>query len=192
MNDARRGIREEVAPVAVIENVTPRVDGGRFAAKRVVGEEVTVTADGFAHGHEKVACALRWRGPGDGVWSESAMEFLGNDRWRGSFTVDRIGPWQYAVSCWVDHLESWREGFLRRIDPADVRLAARMGAELIAESASLAKGFERDDLTRLAAQLTEEQDPATLRRFAGDDMLMEVARRLGTVKPAYDPAHKVQ
>jgi starch synthase (maltosyl-transferring) len=91
VNDARRGIREEVAPVAVIENVTPRVDGGRFAAKRVVGEEVTVTADGFAHGHEKVACALRWRGPGDGVWSESAMEFLGNDRWRGSFTVDRIG-----------------------------------------------------------------------------------------------------
>jgi starch synthase (maltosyl-transferring) len=177
VNDARRGIREEVAPVAVIENVTPRVDGGRFAAKRVVGEEVTVTADGFAHGHEKVACALRWRGPGDGVWSESAMEFLGNDRWRGSFTVDRIGTWQYAVSCWVDHLESWREGFLRRIDPADVRLAARMGAELIAESASLAKGFERDNLTRLAAQLTEEQDPATLRRFAGDDMLMEVARR---------------
>src|SRR4051812_29087368 len=71
VNDARRGLREELAPAAVIENVLPRVDGGRFAAKRVVGEEVVVTADGFSHGHEMVACALRWRGPGQDDWNQA-------------------------------------------------------------------------------------------------------------------------
>ena len=173
MNDARRGLREELAPAAVIENVQPRVDGGRFAAKRVVGEEVVVTADGFAHGHEKVACALRWRGPGQEEWNQAEMEALGNDRWQGAFTVDRIGPWQYAVSCWVDHLASWREGFLRRIDAADVRLAARMGAELVAQSAARAQGYERDQLSRLASQLSEEQEPVTLRRLVNDEALFE-------------------
>jgi starch synthase (maltosyl-transferring) len=177
LNDARRQLREELAPAAVIENVEPRVDGVRFAAKRVVGEEVIVTADGFAHGHEKVACALRWRGPADNDWNEAEMEFLGNDRWSGAFRADRIGPWQYAVACWVDHLASWREGFMRRIDAADVRLAARMGAELIAQSAARAEAYERDQLARLAAQLSEEPDPATLKRLAADEALFALARK---------------
>ena len=66
MNDsARAQVRNTLAPFAVIEDVKPQVDGGRFAAKRVVGDDVVVTAAGFAHGHEKVACAVRYRGPGD-------------------------------------------------------------------------------------------------------------------------------
>jgi starch synthase (maltosyl-transferring) len=177
LNDARRGLREELAPAAVIENVMPRVDGGRFAAKRVVGEEVSVTADAFSHGHEKVACALRWRGPGQEDWSQAEMEALGNDRWKGAFTVDRIGPWQYSVACWVDHLASWREGFLRRIDPADVRLAARIGAELVTLSARSAQGYERDQLTGFAAQLTDLQEPAALRKLVGDEALFAMARK---------------
>ncbi len=40
----------------VIEDVAPAVDGGRFAVKRVVGDEVVVEADCFADGHDVVAC----------------------------------------------------------------------------------------------------------------------------------------
>jgi hypothetical protein len=36
----------------VIEDVTPKVDGGRFAAKRTVGEPVEVGATIFAEGHD--------------------------------------------------------------------------------------------------------------------------------------------
>ena len=39
----------------VIENVSPAVDGGRFAAKRVIGEAVAITADAFTDGHELLA-----------------------------------------------------------------------------------------------------------------------------------------
>ena len=35
---------------AVIENIQPAVDGGRFAVKRVVGDEFLVEADCFADG----------------------------------------------------------------------------------------------------------------------------------------------
>jgi starch synthase (maltosyl-transferring) len=177
VNDARRPLREELAPAAVIENVRPRVDAGRFAVKRVVGDSIAVTADGFVHGHEKVACALRWRGPGITEWDEAEMEFLGNDRWRGAFTADRLGLWQYQVSCWIDHLASWREEFARRIDPEDVRLAARIGAERVALSASRAKGADRDALSRLALQLSEESEPAKLRALAQDETLFALARK---------------
>ena len=40
MNDAARShVRNALAPFAVVEDVSPEVDGGRFAIKRCVGEE---------------------------------------------------------------------------------------------------------------------------------------------------------
>ena len=46
---------------AVVEGITPSVDMGRFAAKRVVGDPVVVEADCFTDGHDVVACRLRYR-----------------------------------------------------------------------------------------------------------------------------------
>jgi starch synthase (maltosyl-transferring) len=174
---ARATVRETLAPAAVVENVAPQVDGGRFAIKRAVGEEVAVTADCFAHGHELVDCALRYRGPGEVAWSEVAMEALGNDRWQARFAVDRQGHWQYGVACWIDLLASWRAAFLRREDPDDLRLAAVSGAELIAASAANASGAEREQLIQWARRLREAAEPAPLRALALEDALMDLARR---------------
>lgn len=177
MNDsARAQVRNTLAPFAVIEDVQPQVDGGRFAAKRIVGDVVSVTAAGFAHGHEKVACAVRYRGPGDSEWAEVAMDFLGNDRWRASFTVDRVGAWQFGVACWIDHLASWREGFERRVDVEDMRIAAIVGAELTAASAANTSGPVREQLIQWAKGLREEPEPQALRTLAMDDTLLELAR----------------
>ena len=38
----------------VIEGVSPAVDGGRFAVKRVLGDDVIVEADCFTDGHDVV------------------------------------------------------------------------------------------------------------------------------------------
>ncbi len=178
MNDLSRSqsVRETLAPSAVIENVQPGVDGGRFAIKRVVGEEVVVTADCFAHGHERVDCAVRYRGPGERDWREVAMEPLGNDRWQARFTVDRLGPWQYGVACWIDHVASWRDGFLRRVDAEDLRIAALAGAELVAASIANATGPAREQLVQWARSLREGDDPQQLHALAMDDTLLALAR----------------
>ena len=42
----------------VIEAVHPEIDCGRFPIKRTVGEEVVVTADVHADGHDVVVAAL--------------------------------------------------------------------------------------------------------------------------------------
>jgi len=178
VNDlSRASVRETLAPSAAVENVSPQVDGGRFAIKRTLGEEIVVTADCFAHGHERVSCEVRYKGPGDAAWSGVEMEALGNDRWRASIALDRIGAWQYGVVCWIDHLATWREGFLRRVEAEDVRLAALVGADLVAASIANADGPAREALIRWARTLREERDPARLQSAAMDDALLTLARR---------------
>src|SRR5690606_36337885 len=84
----------------VIESVRPEVDCGRFPAKRVVGDLVVVEADVFTDGHDRIACRLKYRGPGEAEWRETPMEPLANDRWRGRFQVDTLGRYEYTVAAW--------------------------------------------------------------------------------------------
>ena len=167
--------REGVPPPTVIEEIEPQVDGGRFPIKRVVGEDVTVTAACFAHGHERVACVVRYRGPGMNTWTEAAMEPAGNDVWTASFCVDRVGEWQYTVCCWVDHLGAWRDGFARRVDPDDLRLAAHMGADLIAQASQRCSADDCQKLEPWARILREETDIERLRAIALDERLFTLA-----------------
>ena len=129
--------REDALRPAVIENVRPQVDCGRFAIKRTPGEVVVVEADVFADGHVQLRCLLQHRRERTGQWSETPMEALGNDRWRAEFAVSELGRYEYRVTAWVDAFLSWRHDFLRRDsrDQAEIALALQAGAALIREAA---------------------------------------------------------
>jgi starch synthase (maltosyl-transferring) len=99
-----------------IQDVRPCLDCGRYPAKRTLDDELEVEATIFADGHDVLRAVVRHRGPGTRRWTESSMEPLGNDRWRGRFTVDRLGRWQYSISAWVDRLASWRDEVERKVD----------------------------------------------------------------------------
>jgi starch synthase (maltosyl-transferring) len=177
---------------AVIEGVTPAVDGGRFAVKRVAGESVDVEADCFADGHDVVACALRWWREGEATANEVPMSALGNDRWRASFVVDEIGRYRYTIVAWVDHFLSWRHDFARRVDPEDMRVAALVGADLVQAASMRARGEDRQRLKAWSALLRKPAAPDALRAGAMDEALAEVAMRypdrtFATVGPAEFP-----
>jgi starch synthase (maltosyl-transferring) len=164
-----------LAPLTAVEDVTPQVDCGRFPVKRVVGETVEVRAACFAHGHELVACALRWRKAG-GAWRETPMRAVEGevDAWTAAFEVDAVGPWEYTVHCWVDHLLHWRHDFERRVEDDDIRLAAKAGAALLATCTVPEE--ECRDLAAMATILRTETDVARLRSAAADERLFELAR----------------
>ncbi|HJU62595.1 MAG TPA: maltotransferase domain-containing protein, partial [Candidatus Binatia bacterium] len=84
----------------VIENVKPEIDCGRFAAKRTVGEPMTVEADIFADGHDALSARLLYRREGISRWTEIPMQPLPNDRWRGTFEVAEVGDYYYTVQAW--------------------------------------------------------------------------------------------
>lgn len=179
-----------VGPVrAVIEQITPQLDGGRFPIKRIVGDTVVVEADCFADGHDVVACALLWRRAELPSWCSVPMRALGNDRWQAAFVVDALGRWEYRVNAWVDPFLSWRHDFSRRVDPDDVRIAALTGAVLIEQAASRADVVDhrqvlQDWAAELGAASRQPADVASLQRLGLDEERSAVARRYPDLRHA--------
>jgi starch synthase (maltosyl-transferring) len=161
---------------AVIDAVLPQVDAGRFAVKRVVGEALAVTAHVFTDGHDKVRARLCWRKEGAGSWQETEMQAEGNDVWSASCTPDAQGRWRYTVCAWVDHFQSWRAELLRRVDLADILIAARVGAELVRQASERAEGEDRTKLASLAENLRSRAETAGRATIAEmDSVSLEVA-----------------
>ena len=62
---------------------------------------------------------------------------LGNDEWQALWMPPTPGRYRYTVTAWVDPFDSWRRELVRRVDPEDIRIAARVGALEIAAAALL-------------------------------------------------------
>ena len=165
----RAGLPRNGRVRVVIENVAPEIDGGRFPAKRVVGERVAVEADAFADGHDAIVCRLLYRHESDTDWSEAAMLPLGNDRWRGEFEAGRPGRYRYTVTAWIDPFLSWRAEFARRTDGEDIVVAARVGSLLVTRAAKSAGAGDAARLLRVGQQLAHATDPAELKRAGLSD-----------------------
>ncbi|HVF62966.1 MAG TPA: alpha-1,4-glucan--maltose-1-phosphate maltosyltransferase [Casimicrobiaceae bacterium] len=161
----------------IIETITPSVDHGRFAAKRVVGDVVDVEADCFTDGHDVVACLVRFRREDESAWQETPMAPLGNDRWRGSFVVEHLGRYRFTITAWVDAFLSWRHDFSRRVDADDLRIAARAGSTLIEAASKRAKGDDRKALATWSKALAKLDDAERLRTQALDPEMAALAQR---------------
>jgi starch synthase (maltosyl-transferring) len=97
------------SPRIAIESVSPSVDDGRFPAKRTVGESVSIEADVFADGHDKLAVAALWRTADEAEWHEMRMHPVGNDRWAASLPLTRVGRYLFAVEAWRDVFATYRD-----------------------------------------------------------------------------------
>ncbi|CAN5642338.1 alpha-1,4-glucan--maltose-1-phosphate maltosyltransferase [soil metagenome] len=126
----------------VVENVQPRVDGGRFPVKRVLGDELMVQADAFGDGHDEVRVVLRWAAPGASAaeWHETAMEPLGNDLWQAWFPLESLGRYRYTVAGWIDRLGTWHHDLAKRVAAGqDVTVDLEIGRGLLEDAASRAE-----------------------------------------------------
>ena len=127
----QRGAKaKQPPPRIVIQYPTPAVDGGRYPAKRCVGDTVTVEADIFRDGHDILRAVVRHRAPGDADYHESEMRridaHLGGVRWAGSFHVDRQGRWEYTVEAWTDVFGTWRDELERKVAAQQDHLAGEL------------------------------------------------------------------
>ena len=140
----------------VIENITPRIDCGRFPIKRTSGESVVVEADVFTDGHDLVAAVMMYRHDSSSEWHKIPMQPLGNDRFSAEFTVQQLGSYQYSVSAWVDHLESWRRGLLMKYEARqDIHVDIKTGALIAEAMADRAHGTDAQRLREWAAAIVD-------------------------------------
>jgi starch synthase (maltosyl-transferring) len=162
----------------VIEGITPQVDGGRFPAKRTVGDQVRVEADIFTDGHDAIAASLLARREGSSEWTEIPMQPLVNDRWFAAFRVGELGRYGFKVQGWVDHFETWHRDLLKRIAAeSDALVDYLIGSDLVDAAASRATGADHAWLSDRAKVLRAEKTPTALRTHATDPLLHEIALR---------------
>jgi len=143
----------------VIEHVAPEIDSGRFPVKRVAGEKVVVEADIFADGHDSISAMLLYRGPGEVQWTETPMQFIGNDRWQGEFIVEKIGRYFYTVTGWVDHFSSWQKALEKKFSAGqDISADILTGVEYIREASKRASGKDAKRLSEIADFIGRKKD----------------------------------
>ena len=157
----------------VIEGVTPAIDGGRFPIKRVCGERSSSRPmpSAMATTPWAVSCAIVRRVSAD--WDEVPMEALGNDRWRGVFTVSHIGIYHYTVMAWIDRFTSWWRGLAKKVEAGqDVAIDLLIGAELVQRASMRASGAAAQQLRAWAAMLQDDRRTVEERgRIALDEAL---------------------
>ncbi|MEZ0486313.1 alpha-1,4-glucan--maltose-1-phosphate maltosyltransferase [Fibrella aquatica] len=115
-----------------IERVSPEVDAGydrpgRYPIKAILGDTIPVEADIVADGHDVLAVRLLYRYGDEKSWQETPMQLLVNDRWAGTFAVEKLGRYHYTIEAWVDHIASWQHEIELKV--AD---GQRISSELLA------------------------------------------------------------
>jgi len=176
MNDSTRSpVRNTLAPFTVIEDVAPQVDGGRFAVKRVVGDEVVVTA-----ADSRTARESRLRG---------ALSRPGCQRVvAGRHGVPRQRPVASAIQGRSHRRLAVRRHLLDRPPRVVARgIRAARGCRGHAHRGADRRGAYRGErgecharrapaAHRWATKLREETEPQKLRALGMDDTLLELAR----------------
>ncbi|MEX2229452.1 MAG: alpha-1,4-glucan--maltose-1-phosphate maltosyltransferase [Dehalococcoidia bacterium] len=149
-------------PRVIVDAVFPEIDGGRYPAKRTVGDRLAVRAHVFGDGHDTLAGVVRYRCADDGEWAEVSLRPLGNDEWDAAFPLERVGRYLYTVEAWVDAFTTWRLDLEKRVAAGwDVSSELLEGAVLVANATTHARADEAGALRRVAGTMA---DPAVAQR----------------------------
>lgn len=124
------------APRIAIEAVEPTCDAGQFAVRRLVGEQVRVSADVWMDGHAQLAVAARWHACDEAIWREVRMQPCGNDRYAADLALERMGRYEFTIEAWQDEFGTWLDA-IRKNREAGRDLSADIdeGCRLVAQAA---------------------------------------------------------
>ena len=139
----------ESLPTVVIENIDPCIDGGRYPIKRVVGQDLKVSADVFKEGHDQVAVNLKWRKVGQADWYQTPMRPLENDRWEAVCHFIENALHEFTIEAWEDHFKSWQVEYAKKFGAGNTELRTELeeGSVLVEKAAN--RATRRQDKDRL-------------------------------------------
>lgn len=142
----------------VIQNVSPALDDGRYAIKRVVGDRIDVSAEVFREGHDKLRAVILYRREQDKLWKEAPLteQNHGLAIWNGTIELTVPGRWLFTIEAWPDVYESWCSEVEKKHGAGqDVSLELQEGLEYLEEAI---KRCSAQDATWLRATLDMLRD----------------------------------
>jgi starch synthase (maltosyl-transferring) len=117
------GVRIGRIPVA---KVSPVIEGGAYAAKASVSEQIPIRATVFREGHDAVNATVVLTDP-EGRQTRVPMHPttpLGFDWWTATVTLDTEGAWTFRVEGWSDPWETW-------VHTAEIKIPAGIDVNLV-------------------------------------------------------------
>lgn len=129
----------------VIESIKPCLDGGRYPIKRIVGEELKVSADIFKEGHDEICAVLKWRKKGRSDWYQTPLRPTTNDRWEGVCYFIENARHEYTIEAWQDEFRSWQIEYGKKVAAEWTDLATELTeGSIIVEKAAARAGHKQD------------------------------------------------
>ncbi|GER22876.1 alpha-1,4-glucan:maltose-1-phosphate maltosyltransferase 2 [Zafaria cholistanensis] len=157
----------------------PVVEGGRYPAKAIPGEDIRVEALAFREGHDSLGATAVLYGP-DGLEVQRVRMVPGppgTDTWEGWLRPHSEGAWEFEVEAWDDPYGTWRHDARIKVGAGiDVELMLAEGARLLTDAAA-AIGNAND---------SARNDADTVRRAAwvlADGLLNPVERLAAGISP---------
>jgi starch synthase (maltosyl-transferring) len=161
----------EAARIA-IEGIAPKVDDGQFPVRRVVGEMLAVDANVIADGHDKLAAEILFRPQDEKAWRTAPMALLANDEWRGSFPLDRLGRYVFAVAAWRDVYATFVDEVTKKhAAGVNTHLEIEEGLILVRETAKVGLGKTAKALKAMLKTLEAADDDTKRGVLLSDDMI---------------------
>jgi starch synthase (maltosyl-transferring) len=168
----------------VIDSVEPSLGCGRYAVKRVVGEQCAVRATIFRDGPETIRAVVGWwREGAEKTRREAPLEPTnpGLDAWEGRFPLEENGRYRFALTAWTDPYATWVDELRRRVEGAgsDLPSALAEGAALLRAASTRGEPAERTRLLAVASVLRQpDVAPAAAYAAASAAEVVDVMRRL--------------
>ncbi|NBP71194.1 MAG: DUF3416 domain-containing protein, partial [Cytophagia bacterium] len=137
----------------IIENVQPQVEGGLYPAKRTVAERIDISAHIFTDGHDHIRAEVLYKAFDEKTWITLELHNQGNDEWSASFYPLKKGEYSFIVQAWIDHFETWYDGFVKK---ANAKVEVHV--ELLEGAAFLKRlSTSKNNLEKIAQQLGDEK-----------------------------------
>lgn len=163
-----------------ITNVFPVIEGGRFPAKAVAGQDVLVRATAFREGHDALSAEAVLYDP-DGVERQRVPMrpgAAGLDEWLGTVRPGTEGDWTFEVQAWDDPIGTWRHDAGIKVPAGiDSELMLTEGTLLLREAAAASP--EPEALEAAATTLADTSLPDDVRMAAASSpaVVAELSRR---------------
>lgn len=142
----RTGLDAGIGRIPIMA-VHPVVDCGRYPARCVEGETVTVGAHSFREGHDAMGVQLVLISP-EGKEQRRALDLVepGLDRWETSIRPEQIGRWSFRIEAYSAPFSTWAH-------VAEVKIPAGMDEDLVCAEGALV-------LQRVLAEIEDGTRPA--------------------------------
>jgi starch synthase (maltosyl-transferring) len=161
----------------IIEAVKPCVDCGRWPVKRIVGDVLTVEADIFRDGHQKLKAVLKWRRKREESFAETPMRELGNDRWVGEFTLQENDRYVFTIEAWTDHFASWQSDLEKKFRAGrDVRSDLLEGIAMLEGMCGKSQKEEASAVAAYVARLRQSDLPKAVEAALSPQLSSAAAR----------------